>query len=153
MLPDDSFIESHSAGHLGYRGYKQSGDFPGGLVKLRLHIPNARGTGLIHDWGTKIPHALDKINKNYSHRVGLCAMVSHFSHVWLFTTLWIVACQAPLSMGFSRQEYWSGLLCPPPGDLPNPGIESKSLMSPALAGGFFTTSAALEALGKCIFSI
>jgi len=44
-------------------------------------------------------------------------------------------------MGFSRQEYWSGLPCPPPGDLPHPGIELTSLMSPALAGRFFTTSA------------
>ena len=50
-------------------------------------------------------------------------------------TLWTVAHQAPLSMGFSRQEYCSGLLCPPPGDLPDPGIEPRSLMSPALAGG------------------
>ena len=55
-------------------------------------------------------------------------------------TLWTVACQGPLSMGFSRQEYWSGLPCPPPGNLPNPGIEPTSLMSPALAGGFFTSS-------------
>ena len=53
--------------------------------------------------------------------------------------LWTVACQALLSMGFSRQEYWSGLPCPPPEDLPDPGIEPVSLMSPALAGGFFTT--------------
>ena len=68
-----------------------------------------------------------------------------FSRVSLFVTLWTVACQVPLSMGFSRQEYWSGLLCPPPGDLPNPGIEPPSLMSPALAGGFFTTSATWEA--------
>ena len=60
-------------------------------------------------------------------------------------TLWTVACQAPLSMGFSRQEYWSRLPCPPPGDLPDPGIEPMSLMSPALAGGFFTTSATWEA--------
>ena len=45
-------------------------------------------------------------------------------------------------MGFSRQEYWSGLLCPPPGDLPDPGIKPKSLTSPALAGRFFTTAAA-----------
>ena len=52
-------------------------------------------------------------------------------------TLWTVAHQAPLSMGFSRQEYWSGLPSPPPGDLPNPGIEPVSLMSPALAS--FTT--------------
>ena len=60
-------------------------------------------------------------------------------------TLWPVACQAPLSMGFSRQAYWSGLPCPPPGDLPNPGTEPVSLISPALAGGFFTTCASWEA--------
>ena len=47
-------------------------------------------------------------------------VLSHFSCVQLFQILWTVACQAPLSMGFSRQEYWSGLSCPPPGDLPNP---------------------------------
>ena len=56
-----------------------------------------------------------------------------------------VACQVPLSMGFPRQEYYSGLLCPPPGYLPNPGIEPESLVSPALAGGFFTTSTTWEA--------
>ena len=50
-----------------------------------------------------------------------------------------VAHKAPLSVGFSRQEYWSGLPCPPPGDLPDPGIEPASLASPALAGRFFTT--------------
>ena len=64
---------------------------------------------------------------------------SHFSRVRLLATLWTVACQALLSMGFSRQEYWSELLCPPPGDLPDPRIEPASLMSPALTGGFFTT--------------
>ena len=53
-----------------------------------------------------------------------------------FGTLWTVACQAPLSMGFPRQDYWSGLLFPTPGDLLDPGIEPVSL---ALAGGFFTT--------------
>ena len=72
-------------------------------------------------------------------------MLSRFSCVQLFVTLWTVAHQAPLSMGFSRQEYWSGLPCPPPGDLPDPGMESASLMSPALAGMFFTTSATWEA--------
>ena len=71
----------------------------------------------------------------------------HFSHVWFFVTLWTVACQTPLSMGFSRQEYWSGLPCLPPGDLPNPGIEPMSLISPALAGRFFTTSTTWEAGG------
>ena len=53
-------------------------------------------------------------------------MLSHFSHVRLFATLWIVVRQAPLSMGFSRQEYWSGLPFPSPGDLPNLGIEPRS---------------------------
>ena len=67
-------------------------------------------------------------------------MVSHFSLFRLFAVLWTVSHQASLSMGFSRQEYWSGLPCPPPGDLPHPQAEPGSLMSPALAGGFFTTS-------------
>ena len=56
-----------------------------------------------------------------------------------------VCYQAPQSMGFSRQEYWSGLPCPTLGDLPDPGLEPESLMFPALAGGFFTTNAAWEA--------
>ena len=56
--------------------------------------------------------------------------------VRLFVTPWTVARQAPLSMGFSRQEYWSGFPVPSAGDLPNPGIET---VSPALAGGFFIT--------------
>ena len=68
-------------------------------------------------------------------------MLSHFSRVQLFVTLWTVARQALLSMGFSRQEYGSGFPFPPPGDLPDPGMELTSLMSPALAGSFFTTSA------------
>ena len=77
--------------------------------------------------------------------------LSHFSCVQLFVTLWIVAYQAPLSMGFSRQEYWSGLPCPPPGDLPDLGIQPTSLMSPALAGVFFTTAAtaAAKSLQSC----
>ena len=69
-----------------------------------------------------------------------------FSPVQPFVSLWTVAHQAPLSMGFSWQEYWSGFPCPPPGDLPNPGIEPESLTSLALAGGFFTTNATWEAL-------
>ena len=59
-------------------------------------------------------------------------MLSHFSHVRLFVTLWTAAHQAPLSMGFSRQEYWRGLPCPPPGDLPDPGIEPVSPATIAL---------------------
>ena len=64
----------------------------------------------------------------------------HFSSVQLFATQWTIAHQAPLSTGFFRQEYWNGLLCPPPGDLPDPGIQPASFLSPALAGRFFTTS-------------
>ena len=72
-------------------------------------------------------------------------MLSCFGHVQLFATPWTVACQAPLSIGFSRQGYWSGWPHPPPGDLPNPGIKPGSHMSPALTGRFFTTSATWEA--------
>ena len=67
-------------------------------------------------------------------------VLSHFSHVQLFVTLWTVSRQAPLTMGLSRQEYWSRLPCPPSGDLLNPGTEPISPVSPALAGGFFITS-------------
>ena len=56
----------------------------------------------------------------------LLFLLSRFGHVQLCAALWTVACQAPLSMAFSRQEYWSGLPCPPPGDLPNPGIKPRS---------------------------
>ena len=80
-------------------------------------------------------------------------MLSRFSHVRLFATSWTVALQAPLSVGLSRQEYWSGLPSPPPGDLPDPGIEPVYLLSPALAGRFFTTSAAWEALNARLLSI
>ena len=70
-----------------------------------------------------------------------CHMLSQFSRVWLWATLWTVDCQAPLSTGFPRQGYWSGLPCLPPGGLPDPGIEPVCLTSPALAGRFFTTGA------------
>ena len=81
-------------------------------------------------------HFFQKMFRSLRH----CAwMLSHFSHVQLFATPWTVAHPAPLFMRFSKQEYWSGLSCPPSGDLPNPGIKSASLVSPALSGRFFTT--------------
>ena len=80
------------------------------------------------------------------HMVHVC-LLSCFSYVRLFVTQWTEALQTPLSMRFFRQEYWSGLPCPPPGDLPDPGIELTSLRSPSLAGGFFTTSATWETCG------
>ena len=75
----------------------------------------------------------------------LCVYAKSLSCVRLFVTAWTVARQAPLSTGFSRQEYWRGLPCPPPGDLPDSGIEPTSLACLASAGGFFTTGATWEA--------
>ena len=76
-------------------------------------------------------------------------MLSHFSCVQLSATPWTVV-QVPLSTGFSRQEHWSGLPFPPPGDLPDPGNEPASLISPELAGGLFTTSTTWEAYRNSI---
>ena len=73
----------------------------------------------------------------------MCA--KSLSRVRLFGTLWAVACQAPLSVGFSGQEHWSGLPCPPPGDLPDPGIE---LGSPTLQVDSFPTKVTREAQVK-----
>ena len=82
--------------------------------------------------------------------VHVCVL-SHFSCVQLLATLWTVACQTPLSMGISRQEYWSGLPCSPSRDLPDLGIELVPAGSPALAGGFFTTSPTWEAhINMCV---
>ena len=67
----------------------------------------------------------------------LFCVLSHFSRVRLFATPWTVAHQTLLSMGFSRQEYWSGLPCPPPGDLPNPEVKPMCLTSAALVGEVF----------------
>ena len=77
-------------------------------------------------------------------RNSLYFVSGRFSHVRFFVTPWRVSQQAPLSVGFSRQEHWSGLACPPPGDLPSPGFGPASLMSSALAGGFFTTGTSLR---------
>ena len=71
---------------------------------------------------------------NYS----VCVYVLVARSCLSLVTVWTVAHQAPLSMGFSRQEYWSGLPIPTSGDLPHPGIEPSSLASPPLAGGFFS---------------
>ena len=69
-----------------------------------------------------------------------CVRPQSLSHVRHFAIPCLVAHQAPLSMGFSRQEYWSGVPFPSPGDFPHQGIEASSLASPALAGSFFTVS-------------
>ena len=72
-------------------------------------------------------------NNRYEHKYLVLLLLNHFSRVQLFASLWTVAHQALLSMGFSRQECWRGLPCPPSGDLSNPGTEPASLISPALA--------------------
>ena len=76
----------------------------------------------------------------------MCMYLSCCYCVQLFVTPWTVALQGPLSMRFSRQEYWNRLPCSNPEDLPHPGIEPESLTFPALAGEFFTTSVTWEAL-------
>ena len=115
--------------------------------------------GSIRGEGTKISHATrhnqksqfaNKQNPSATKSCGVCARVlSRFSGVWLIMTLRTAAHQAP--MGFSRQEYRSGLPCPSLGDFPDPGIKIESLMSPALAGGFFTISATWEAHQVVLF--
>ena len=103
---------------------------------LGQHLPN-HVPSCVNRWFSS--HYLNQIF------LGACVL-SRFNRVRLFETLRTGALQAPLSTGFSRQEYWSGLPCPPPGDLPHPGTEPLSLTSSlALAGGFFTTSTTWEA--------
>ena len=100
-------------------------------LEERPQSPMLRLQGLPWRWplcNSKIPPSLQ-----------FCECMCMFS-VRLFVTLWTVAHQAPLSVGFFRQEYWSGLSFPPPGDLPNPEMEPATPVSPALAGRFFITA-------------
>ena len=76
--------------------------------------------------GTLQARTLEWVAISFSNAWKWKVKVKSLSHVWLFTTPWTAAFQAPLSMGFSRQQYWSGLPLPAPGDLPNPGIEPRS---------------------------
>ena len=103
-----------------------------------LSVPLELSLFLVNSW-TQFPTMLQSVHES---------VLSCFSHVRLCVcvTLRTVACQTPLSKGFSRQEYWSGLPCPPTGYLPHPGIEPMCLVSSALAGGFFTTNTTWEAL-------
>ena len=87
---------------------------------------------------TYTKHHVVHLKMHTSNYINVCVL-SHFSHVQLFVSLWTAAHQAPLSMGFFKQEYWSRLPFPPLGDLPDPGIKPESLGSPAMAGRFFTT--------------
>ena len=116
---------------------------------LRLLIHNLQGVtpgGTIHGMSLCLGMRAFRWNMQWTVSPGVAQVVwavphhlwVQLSHVQLFATPWATACQAPLSMEFSRQEYWSELSFPSPGDLPDPGIEPMSLASPALAGRFFT---------------
>ena len=84
---------------------------------------------------------ISRSQKNKYHTIPLMRVKMWLLNpVRLFETSWIVAHQAPLSMGFSRHEYWSGLPFPPPRDLLNPGMDPEFLASPSLADEFFTTA-------------
>ena len=85
-------------------------------------------------------------------KTALCMCVCSLSRVWLFATPWIVACQSPLFMEFSRQEFWSGLPFPTPGDLPDSGIKSTYLTSRALAGIFLYHQHGLGSPALCIYT-
>ena len=91
----------------------------------------------------------DLVRKN----ICILIIVHSLSRVQLCVTLWTVAYHSSLSMGFSRQEYWSGLPCPPPGDLPNPGIEPRSPESHAFSGRFFTTETPGKPIDPYLFWI
>ena len=94
--------------------------------------------------GTWLCHSRPPRVEYYTFWRALCVQL--LGHVQLFVTLQTVAQQAPPSMEFSKQEYWSGFPCPPPGDLPDPGIKPVSLTSAALGSGFFTNSATWEGI-------
>ena len=108
-------------------------------------ISSSRGSFQLRDW-TRVSHVAGRFFTIWATREAYIYML-HVKSLQSCLTLWqwTVAHQAPLSMGFSRQEYWSGLPCLPPGDLPDPGIEPISLMALALTGRFFTASATWEA--------
>ena len=112
---------------------------PGGLPSMGSHRVG-------HDWGDSAAAALLYL---FPTGVWVHAVTSVMSSLWPYKYIYYIyyiALHTPLSLGFSRQAYWNGLPCPPLGDLPNPGIELMPLTSPALAGGFFTTSATWETL-------
>ena len=100
--------------------------------------------GLIPGWGTKILYAVPCSKHTHIHMHG---MIPSLSRVRLFVTPWTVARQDPLSMGFPRQEYWSGLSFPLPRDVPASGIESESPVAPALPAD----SSLSEPSGKRLF--
>ena len=109
-------------------------DKPFNITVIRVYVPGSSAKEAEVEW----------FYENLQDLLA-CVPASCFSCVSLSAILWTVVCQAPLFVGFLRQEYWNGMLDPPLGDLPGPGIKLTSLTSPTLAGRFLTTSAICEA--------
>ena len=111
------------------------------FVKFRLKLKKVEKTTRSFRYDlNQIPYDYTVEVRNRFKGLGPIDKSAHvLSHVQLFETLWTLACQAPLSMRFPRQEYWSGLPLPPPWDLPDPGTELTSPTSSALAGRFLIT--------------
>ena len=124
--------------------YKEVNECRWEELVLGRPLPGTRGPQKEKSEDHSSESQLMVLGEVWVHFVHACVL-SRFSHVGLFATLWTVFCQAPLSMGFSGQECWSGSPWPPPGDLPGPGIAPTSLSSPALAGRCFTTITTWEA--------
>ena len=121
------------------------------IIQYQSQHTRAKFQGYIHWWRWKFTalklgyiqtKAFTQITLWVTH---VCMCAELLQSCPTFLTLWTVVCQAPLSIGLCRQEYWSGLPRPPPGPLPDWGAEPASLTSLALAGGFFITSATWEA--------
>ena len=104
--------------------------------------------GTLHSLSSREVDFLTAVSHSLGVLKWMCVHAKLFQCFQVFATLWTIVSQAPLSMGFFRQGYWSGLPCPSSGHLSNPGIELTSLTPPALAGSFFTTLATWEACFK-----
>ena len=137
-----SWVWEHPAGNVedGLNRYKTGGKETINALKgwIRVMVEGGRVTG--DHWEKYSWRETGKTEWKQAVWEGSACMQSHFSRVPLSVTLWTVARQTPLSMGFSRQGYWSGLPCPPPGDLPNPGIEPASPEAPALQADYLSLS-------------
>ena len=135
---EEALMEQRQSGwDFQYRQISRTG-FKGSVVCLLLALPSLGSFSM-------------QLRRKWA--LWILCVLCHFSHLWFCVTLWTVACQTPPSMEFSRQEYWNRLPCPPPRDLPDPGIKPMSFISPDLAGRFFTTSATWEAPVSPIFII
>ena len=134
--------------------YSSPGSSAHGFLQARILewvvIPFSRRFSLLRDW-TRVSCIVSRLFTIWTtcYFAPVCKVLSVISNS---ATLWTIARQTPLPTGFSRQEYWSGLPYPTPGDLPNPGIEPTSPLSLALAGRFFTTSAIWKAHILCQLS-